>query len=377
MVKRHAFLYIAILLFLLAAPLPAETMMQGGHGHMHGSAGGQSAEQQEQGEAVQQTGHRHGEYYHSHEGGELPHSHYEKGSVSQGPQTEAVPSDEPMEQAGQGSSSERGTSETAVKPAESTSTKTEKEAGVDKSQKVVERMASQSVLEWRDDMILHLVPAPAEALSQRDRGKDMAPFVEHSFYMDETPVTNHQYVEFLNKVLDKIEVDGGVVKNDGNIWLLLGEVKDGYEPIVYLDGRFQVNGVHHAACAVLRVTAYGAEAYAQLYGKRLPTETEWLYAVAVGEAESEELPIPSPVVLYAPDKDGIRGLNSNIGEWAVRVEESSSGGNGQVEFVVLRGPVHPLQQTKGSDPGIRRYPWEGFAEVGFRTVLDVSDAVKQ
>lgn len=375
-IKQVVF-WIAVVPFFLATALPAQSMMQSGHGPMHGSGGGQSAEEQGQEEATQQTGHRHGEYYHSHEGGELPHSHYEERNVPQGSQTETVPSSQPVEHAEQGSSIEKGTKKTETKPAEPASTETNKAARVDESQKAVGRVASQPVLEWKDDMLLHLVPAGAGTSSQHGKATEVLPVLGHSFYMDETPVTNYQYVEFLNKVLDKIEVDGGVVKSDSDIWLLLGEVKEGYEPIVYQDGRFQVNGIHHAACAVLRVTAYGAVAYAQFYGKRLPTETEWLYAVAAGEAQDDQLPIPSPVVLYAPDKNGIRGLNANIGEWAVRTEESSPSGNGQIEFVVLKGPVNSLRQQKSSNPGIRRYPWEGFAEVGFRTVLDASDAVEQ
>lgn len=39
------------------------------------------------------------------------------------------------------------------------------------------------------------------------------------FYMDETLVTNHQYVEFLNQILNRIKVEGNIVKGDGKIWL--------------------------------------------------------------------------------------------------------------------------------------------------------------
>jgi formylglycine-generating enzyme required for sulfatase activity len=63
----------------------------------------------------------------------------------------------------------------------------------------------------------------------------------NAFYLEETEVTNHQYVEFLNQVLQRVRVEDGVVKRDGHVWLLLGEVTKAYEPIVFKEGRFFVN----------------------------------------------------------------------------------------------------------------------------------------
>ena len=48
-------------------------------------------------------------------------------------------------------------------------------------------------------------------------------------YMDETQVTNHQYADFLNQLFPRITVEKGVVRGDVNIWLLLGEVVEGYD----------------------------------------------------------------------------------------------------------------------------------------------------
>ena len=88
--------------------------------------------------------------------------------------------------------------------------------------------------------------------------------------MDETRVTNHQYVDFLNQVIKKVQVEENVVKSDGKIWLILGQVLEGYEPIVYRNGRFHVNQPAHASCRVVRVTAYGATAYAKLLWEKTP-----------------------------------------------------------------------------------------------------------
>ena len=233
------------------------------------------------------------------------------------------------------------------------------------------------------------------------------------FYMDETQVTNHQYVEFLNQALSRLRVEGGIVRgDDGTIWLLLGEVVEGYEPIIYGNGKFRIKDPMHAACPVLRVTAYGALAYAQFYGRRLPTEVEWLYAMSAGgpaqpglskEAASssgtgymdmmhgqvqhdtpkpaETRPsMPSPVMLFPPNAYGIRGLNAGAGEWGVRVQGSSAGEQrGQAQYVAL-GLVQPGTSSgkRGSLPaGVPRYPWEAFEEVGFRCVLSATSAEGQ
>ena len=61
-----------------------------------------------------------------------------------------------------------------------------------------------------------------------------------TFYMDETEVTNHQFVAFLNQALSRVRVESDVVRGDGNVWLLLGEVAKGYEPIIFHEENFLV-----------------------------------------------------------------------------------------------------------------------------------------
>ena len=96
--------------------------------------------------------------------------------------------------------------------------------------------------------------------------------------MDETEVTNRQYVDFLNHILSTIRVEDGVVKVNGDIWLLLEEVMEGYDPIMFHNGKFFVTDPKYDYYPVVRITAYGAEAYARFYGRRLPSELEWFYA---------------------------------------------------------------------------------------------------
>ena len=272
-------------------------------------------------------------------------------------------------------------------------------------------------LEGKDGVTLDLIPGGKFTFPDHF-GSDSGKTVDvNPFFMDETRVTNHQYVEFLNQVRSKAYVGKGTVQSDGTIWLLLGEIFEGYEPIVFRDGKFYVNNPAHASCPVLRVTAYGASAYARFYGRRLPTEAEWLYALLEGSEpisgtsgssseasgnpgtensmnemmnrmmyEGSEAPVPGsvdlspmppPVMLSEPNAYGIRGLDEKIGEWALWGKKASSGEKkDEIRYMILRGAT--AGQGKGiiSPSVITRQPWEAFADVSFRCVLSYTDAQK-
>lgn len=274
-------------------------------------------------------------------------------------------------------------------------------------------------LDREDGVSLHLIPGGLLALPE-GWGLDSGAEVKIApFYMDETPVTNHQYVEFLNQEISRISVEAGVVRAGTEIWLLLGEVLEGYEPIIFKGGKFRINNPAHASCPVVRVTAYGAGAYARFYGRRLPTAAEWLYALLKGVKEksksvpaaqgaagqksmyesmagmmdmeelemSDERPaeppakgsyhFPYPVILYTPDKQGLRGLNGNIGEWVVQ-ETLTAGDAKSVENYAVMGGFRDNQDQKSSLPRpLPRQPWEAFKEVGFRCVRSTTPGQSQ
>ena len=274
----------------------------------------------------------------------------------------------------------------------------------------------QSILA-KDGATLLFVPG-GEATIPKNFGPEAGNLVKiKPFYMDETSVTNHQYVEFLNHVFPKLTIEGGVVQNKKEIWLFLGKVTEGYEPIVFRDGKFYINNMAYASLPVLRVTAYGASAYARFYGRRLPTETEWLYALKGGiKTEMGNLGLsserndkagtekwmskmmedmhgqvrkstsriqtsalmPSPVLDLRPNAFGIRGLNQDIGEWGLRIiKEPIKGTLQETGYVVLGWSENTSENEDRGLSSIARHPWEAFEEIGFRCVQDVMNTDQQ
>ncbi|MDA3895268.1 MAG: bifunctional serine/threonine-protein kinase/formylglycine-generating enzyme family protein [Desulfobacteraceae bacterium] len=207
------------------------------------------------------------------------------------------------------------------------------------------------------------------------------PVAVKPFYMDETPVTNLQYVSFLNEVRSGIRINNNVVLGDENIWLMLGEVTEGYEPIICTDDEFSVKHPGHAACPVLRVTAFGAMAYAQFYGKRLPSEAEWIYAyhgakkspISEHEETFEKKPILTPVILLDANPLEIRGLNQCINEWTIQsIKGQDSDTNKGPHYMVI-GNARDETAKNAWLSAVIRQPWESFEEVGFRCAMDISE----
>jgi formylglycine-generating enzyme required for sulfatase activity len=251
----------------------------------------------------------------------------------------------------------------------------------------------QSILA-EDGASMHFVAAGTVVLPGNSSTQPERSVKVNSFYMDETLVTNHQYVEFLNHNLSRIRVERGVVRVEDEIWLLLGEISENYDPIIFQKGEFKVSKIAYASLPALRVTAYGAAGYARYYNRRLPTYTEWLHALGNGalqlkvilpdggespekstmqdmhaqmdsrgktDVSGSESPGSklSSVLTDPPNKYGIRGLNKNIEEWGLKVSDATSRDNiREAEFVVLPSTI-------------QRFPWEGFGEVGFRCVREV------
>lgn len=231
-----------------------------------------------------------------------------------------------------------------------------------------------------DGTVLRLVPGGDFRLPVYITGSAEVNVRVNPFYMDKTPVTNQQFVEFLNTISEGLTVEDEAVKKDGAIYLYLGEAVQGYEPIIFENGMFWVKHPSHSSCPVVRVTGYGASAYAAFYGRRLPTATEWLYAALDGNLFSvdtvvtlpkslvDEVKFPTPVMLLPENVFGIKGLNVNLGCW---VSYKLNQKNSQQKLAILGGFDTGAVVRRQLPTPVKRKPWEAFEEVGFRCVMDV------
>jgi serine/threonine-protein kinase len=218
------------------------------------------------------------------------------------------------------------------------------------------------------------------------------------FYMDEFFVTNQQFIDFLNQNLARISIESSVVKGDGANWLLLGEVRAEYEPIIYQNGAFYLSDPGHASSPVLRVTSFGASAFATYVGGRLPTEVELFYVIIKGTANLQsgtkdssanttgQLRVPEEKDekntdandtgntddLYRPNSLGIKGLNKEIGEWVLKIANNRSIDHMKVNRYAVIGGTEGAPKNGSPYPSlVDRIPWEGCEDVGFRTVRNV------
>lgn len=215
----------------------------------------------------------------------------------------------------------------------------------------------QRTIHADDDSILHLIP-PMEL--ERPAGDPFgnSRISSKSFYLSESPVTNQQYVEFLNTNLDRVENNASDVRLDGRLILKLNEKIRGYKPILFKNGRFHVQRPMHSSCAVLMVTGYGAEAYARYFGYRLVTTEEWFAVMASNENnDNPHLSLPTPVINYPQGKFGIRGI-SQIAEWGKTVED---------DFMIFGQPVSSMV---GNGLMRKKDPTKYYTDTSFRVVKD-------
>jgi formylglycine-generating enzyme required for sulfatase activity len=169
------------------------------------------------------------------------------------------------------------------------------------------------IMRTKDNSVLHLIP-PIDIKLVANNPLELGDISLDAFYLAENPVTNQQYAAFLNANLDRIEVIEGDVNVEGRLVLKLSEKIRGYKPIVFENRRFVVQDPMHSACAVLMVTGYGAELYAREYGLRMMRAAEWYAVMLAGNGGGTRMPLPTPVINYEQDSNGLRAINQ-IAEW--------------------------------------------------------------
>jgi len=270
-------------------------------------------------------------------------------------------------------------------------------------QETATKVPEPSIL-GKDGITLRFIPGgelKTESDDLEDEGKIIRIF---PFYMDENLVTYHHFAEFLNEMKEQLVVENGIVKNKNEIWFYLGEGTASDERIIFKHGRFLLPDTEFASIPVVRVTWYGASAYARHYGKRLLTESEWTYVVSKHlisgkEPLGEKVDIPQIITdrtspdsqmhthmmdmhetsgtdesrSRTPDYPVPRNPGENFKEWIIRndmgqesIYEDRPKENILYPSLVGATPQYPGQQFKNF-----RYPWEAFPDVGFRCAISL------
>lgn len=242
-----------------------------------------------------------------------------------------------------------------------------------------------------------------QILSGAGADADRLPPVKNTqmFYVDKTRVTNHHFAEFLNETRKSVTVENGVVKSGAEIWFYLGSGEEPFEQILFKHDKFHLKDPIRGGYPVVRVTFYGARAYARLYGKRLLTESQWLAAAAAYPGEI----IPEPENYSTPNSSGSQHTHMMSGGNANDIPDHEKGDAGQMtkgpekvkglagmvpetkEWVSVSLPTVPgpsgetasrvidRSVISGKTKPKLRYPWEGFQDVGFRTAVEMKAAM--
>ena len=182
-----------------------------------------------------------------------------------------------------------------------------------------------------DEMGLVYIP-PGSFLMGSELGVNERPVhmvVLEGFWMDEHEVTNQQFAAFLNQQ--------GNQEEGGATWL----DSDNKESKLRLAGDLWEPETYYADHPVVHVTWYGAQAYCDWAGRRLPTEAEWEKAARGGLEDmnypwGDQAPVcvegvengarfdddlscdsrgTTAVMSYAPNGYGLYDMAGNVWEW--------------------------------------------------------------
>lgn len=189
-----------------------------------------------------------------------------------------------------------------------------------------------------DGAILKLMPGGKRTWLPEHGGKEETTPVQ-PFYAEESLVSNQRFVVFLNAIKENLTVRDNTVILQGAVICMLGEIREGYEPIKFRDGKFILQERNAANEPVVRVSADGALAYARHYGRELPGTAQWLMAREQGLVAS--LPL------------------ADTKEWGMVLFGSKE------QFYVFEN----FTDESTLFCPLARQKWEAFADVGFRTVL--------
>lgn len=208
------------------------------------------------------------------------------------------------------------------------------------------------------DMVV--IPGGTKYRGSHDGNRDEMPrhqITLLSFAIDIHPVTNEQFVRFL-------EVMGGEKDSNHNDIIRLRDSR-----IKRSGGKLSIES-GYAKHPVVGVTWYGAVAYAKWVGKRLPTEAEWEIA-ARGGLENSLYPTgddiektqanffssdTTAVMSYAPNGFELYDMSGNVYEWC-----HDWYGYNYYE-VSIQEPENPLGPLQGVYRVLRGGCWKSLKE---------------
>ncbi|PIS02825.1 MAG: serine/threonine protein kinase [Chlamydiae bacterium CG10_big_fil_rev_8_21_14_0_10_42_34] len=240
-----------------------------------------------------------------------------------------------------------------------------------------------------EPLLTEMVVIPAGTYSRGSNGGARDEMPRHpvrlsSFAIDVHPITNEQFVRFL-------EAMGGEKDHNNNDIIRLRDSR-----IKRSTGRLIIES-GYAKHPVVGVTWYGAIAYTKWIGKRLPTEAEWEAAASAGaettyptgaEIERSQANFFSSdttsVMSYPPNAFGLYDVAGNVYEWCQdwyaynyydtsSVEPDEPVGPPQGVYRVLRGGCwKSLKEDLRCSHRHRNNPGAVNGTYGFRCAADVS-----
>lgn len=244
-------------------------------------------------------------------------------------------------------------------------------------------------------MVLIYIPAGEFWMgsTKADPGADYDEFPQHrvdldAYWIDQTVVTNAMYAVFLNAMGNQVE-GRATWLNAASEMVLVSQIDEEWQP-----------RSGYADFPVVEVTWYGAQAYCQWAGRRLPTEAEWEKAARGPDGRiypwGDELDCTkaqfancSGGISLADSKPvgaspyGVLGLSGNVWEW---VNDWYAD-----DYYVESPPQNPLGPVDGETRVLRGGAWEydwkhvraanrrhngpavSMYDYGFRCVLNVAN----
>jgi len=237
-----------------------------------------------------------------------------------------------------------------------------------------------------------VVPAGAFLMGSDDARDDEKPLRRvylDTFYIDKYEVTHAEYVEFLNAI------GGHVGRCEGHDCVdTQDENSDSHIIYDYRVGWYMVERGYEDH-PVIKVSWYGAKAYCEHHGKRLPTEAEWEKAARgtdgrvypwgdefeasranVGDRVGDTTPVGSYPAGASPY--GAHDMAGNVWEWVEDWYQAYPGSDCQsdlfgAKYKVVRGGSwnHPPRDARCSCRDIA-HPARRILVVGFRCAKEPS-----